>query len=177
MENISQTKHKGGRPRKHSKELIKKMRILYDNHVITERSIINRLYLGDAQTLLENSDEYNYLVDKKKHKTLRNTILTALGRVAEKYSNGDEVVLMLAKHICDNKLNTATAINFINNYRMQDKNSPKLNKNKVIGCLKKILTIINNSNFKEDEMQYFFFALKALAEENLPAKEEDEVDE
>jgi hypothetical protein len=166
MENISKTKtkHKGGRPRKHPEIMRTTVRKLNDG-VNTERSINNKIYYEVAKMYLEDS-EFAYLLNKK-------TILTALGRVVEMYSDGDEIVQKLARIICSDRMNTAIAIDYINKYRMLDEDSPKLNKHKISGTLKKIAKIIENSNFKEDEMQYFFFALKELAEENLPAEEED----
>lgn len=176
MEKISQTeKHKGGRPRIYPKEYIGSMRKLYSEYT-TDRSINNAHYMSSAFDIIYHlpDNNFTYLVDNKNQKLHHTTILTALGRIVEKYSNGEELMLKFAKTICDKKMKTSEAIFYLNNCRMWNENSPKLNKHNITGALKKIVNIINNSNFDEDEMQFFFIALKALAEENLPAEEEDE---
>jgi hypothetical protein len=165
MENFSETeKHKGGRPRKYSKEFLTGMRAIYSDYN-TDRSINNMIYLGDAQKLLMNSDEFTYLVDNKKQKLYRTTILTALGRVADMYTNGEEMMLQLARIICDDKMTTSEAIYFINNYRKQD--GQKLNKNSITGTFKKILTVIRNSNLDDNDMKILMKALRKLSEEDL----------
>jgi hypothetical protein len=170
MEKISQTKHKGGRPRLFPNERIGLMGLV-NGDIRTDRTVNNRHYTNIAFKIFEDidSDEYNHLFNKKKE-IVKTTILSELGRVVDMYSNGKEMMLAIAKIICDDKMNTAKAINFIKRYRMQ------VNKNKISGTLKKIVTIINNANFDEADKQYFFVVLKALAEENLPAEEDLEED-
>lgn len=166
MENISKTKHKGGRPRKHSKEFLTGMRAIYSDYN-TDRSINNMIYLGDAQELLM-SDEFTYLVDNKKQKLYRTTILIALGRIVNMYTNGEEMMLKLAREICNEKMNTYEAIDFIKRYRMQD--GQKLNKDNISGTIKKIKTVIRNSGLSLWEVNLMMTDLEDIDLKDLIKK-------
>lgn len=176
LENFSKT-NKGGRPRKFSqRDMILMRRVNSD--IRTDKTVHNRHYSDAAFRILYdlNCDEYNHLVDKKKE-IVKTTILIELGKVVETYSNGEEIMLMLAKTICNKKMKTTRAVDYIKKYRMNQDDSPKLNKHKISGTLRKIVTVINNANIDEDDMQLFFIALKELAEENLPSEPEEELTE
>lgn len=83
--------------------------------------------------------------------------MTALGRVAMKYSNGDELALELAKNICKHKLNTQEAINYIN--RRRKANGEKFGKNRVEGTFKKVVNVINNAGLNEYEINLLFLKI------------------
>jgi hypothetical protein len=104
-------------------------------------------------------------VDNKKHKILRKTIMVALGRIAEMFSNGDELALELAQVICRERLNTAKAIDLINKYRIS--NGEALNKNKIQGTLKKIINVIRNSCLDVWEVNLLMAELEVITIKDL----------
>ena len=156
MENISEIKkNKVGRPKEHAL-LEHGIRVIYPD-LKTQRSVNNKIYYTHTFGLLIKSNEFGYLVDTEKQIVKRCTIMTALGRVAMKYSNGDELALELAKNICKHKLNTQEAINYIN--RRRKANGEKFGKNRVEGTFKKVVNVINNAGLNEYEINLLFLKI------------------
>jgi len=147
MENIS--KNKRGRPRKISKSFEESLQMIYPE-LKSVRSINNINYLNDTIELLKDKEGFEYLIDGKKQELKHKTILTALGRIIEKYSNGEQLALELATDICNHKLNTQKAIDFINRFRKA--NGDNVGKNKTQGALKKVINVIQNAHLDQEEV-------------------------
>lgn len=161
MENISEIKkNKVGRPKRYA-QLEHGLRVIYPE-LQTQRSINNMVYYTHAFGLLIKSNEYSYLVDAEKQLVKRATIMTELGRVAMRYSNGDELALELARDICRHKLNTQKAIDFINGFR--NANGDNVGKDKTRGTMKKILRLILNARLN---LRQGTALMEALAKINI----------
>jgi hypothetical protein len=157
MENIS--KNKRGRPEKVSSILKDFFKRTASDLKITDRTINNEYYLSKAFGVLKNAiGDFTYLFDESKQIILKKTILYALGRLEEKY--GKDVVIEAASIICQEKLNTAQAIDFIKDFR--NGQGEDLQKNKVEGALKKVLNIINNSGLTNDELQQLIILIREI---------------
>src|SRR5664280_3151464 len=117
MENVSENKRKRGRPptmynkertRKQEIDILEKMGMAEGR---TERTKVNHFYLIQAQIVLSEGDfSYLLVVDhiKKETKIKKITILQELGRLTD-----DDLIREIAGVICQNKLNTETAVTYI----------------------------------------------------------------
>jgi len=160
MENIAENKkNKIGRPKKHESL---EMALLKNTDVRLQsiRHLNDTIYNTIMIALLADSkkpEEFKHLADFKTGKAHRKTIMTALGRIREKYENGEELALELAREICKQKMNTEKAIQFIN--RTRNFNGETLGQNKLSGVLKRIIRIIKNANLNEKEITKLFDVL------------------
>jgi|SRR5579863_3493608 len=85
---------------------------LFDD-VRSERSVVNRLFHLDALMAIGEGDkpQYRWLADARTD-CIKRTILAELGRVRD-----EEKIRELARYICEMKMSTAEAINFIRERR------------------------------------------------------------
>ena len=156
MEKIS--KNKKGRPELH--KALKASILMVGGNVVfqTKRTLHNEAYLAIAFGLLKDNDAYTYLLDKKKEKIYKKTILQHIGGVAELYNH--QIAVEIANVICKKRYNTAKAIDFIKRFRKEQ--GEDLQKNKVEGALKKVINIINNSGLTTDELQQLIGLMKEI---------------
>jgi len=123
MENISENKRKRGRPLKVSKcgetvnEVAKQYSFILDTDTKTKRTQINAYYYMLALSVLRENQtvDYSFLDDHKKQK-VKITILQELGRL--EYAN---IIEIAAKRICEERLPTEKAIDYIRNFRRDKK--------------------------------------------------------
>jgi hypothetical protein len=156
MEKIS--KNKRGRPELH-KEIKESLLMLGGDLALqTKRTLHNEAYLVIAFGLLKDNDAYTYLLDQKKEKIYKKTILQHIGRIAELYNN--QIAVEIADVICKKRYNTAQAIDFIKRFRKEE--GEDLKKNKVEGALKKVINIINNSILTTDELQQLIILIREI---------------
>lgn len=146
MENISKNKRRG-RPKLHNVAETFLLSIDVDMEKRTKRTLNNEVHFSKGFELFSDSDEFSYLIDSKNQIIKRKTIVSNLGRVADKY--GEQTALDMAKIICDKKLNTSQAINLIKTYRSNYEDN--LSKDKVGATYKKIMTVIKDAVLSDDE--------------------------
>ena len=106
MENFSK---KRGRPRKIAEWQEALIREAHPD-VWTKRSLNNKYYLNRAFRVLGECEDpkYDYLLPCKENRSMRRTILYALGRCEY-----EEEIRKMADVICKNRSNTADALLFI----------------------------------------------------------------
>lgn len=148
MEKITKNtddKPRRGRPRTFSPEHVEIMKTFITTTAETGRTWNNILFaVQGIGVVLDKSRErkrlkdpiYSFLYDYGRTERSKKTILSSLGRVAKAY--GMEEAETLARVICRERLNTRTALNYINTSR-------GLRKNSVKGTVDSIISIFNDS--------------------------------
>jgi hypothetical protein len=117
---------------------------------LTTRQLYNRYYetvalseiIVDWSTKKIRNPIFKYLYDFDA-KANKKTVLSAIGRVFQDYGKDDAVYV--ATMICQNKMNTTTALNFISDVR-------GLRQNKIEGTIDKLLTVIQNARLNANEI-------------------------
>ena len=146
MENISDNtdnKPRRGRPCTFSPLYVSTMKKVIPTTVKTGRSWNNLLFavkgIGvviDTEGKRLKDPIYIFLYDYGKTEEAKKTILSSLGRVAKAYSMEDAEAMALV--ICRERMNTRTALNYINSSR-------GLRKNNVKGTVGRIISVLNDS--------------------------------